>query len=119
MDKTPTLLDLSVAPSSVNNVAENPIPEVSKSAITEIAPLTGFNFSVTDFKASTMTRSLLDESGIRVILVRGENKISERPDVAVLLLTFDSNNPKPIENLIFTAKVTKPYRNRLLLHIKL
>ena len=57
-----------------------------------------------------MNRSLLDEEGIRIILVKGENKIKDRTDVAVLLLTIDSTNSKPIENLIFNAKVQKPYR---------
>ena len=52
----------------------------------------------------------MDDSGIRIILVKGENKITDRPDIAVLLLTIDSTNPKPIENLIFNAKVPKPYR---------
>ena len=43
--------------------------------------------------------------------MRGENKIDSRPEVTVLLITIDSTCPKPIENLIFNAKVEKPYRN--------
>ena len=43
--------------------------------------------------------------------MRGENKIESRPEVTVLLITIDSTCPKPIENLIFNAKVEKPYRN--------
>ena len=43
--------------------------------------------------------------------MRGENKIESRPEVTVLLITIDSTCPKPIENLIFNAKVEKPYRD--------
>lgn len=108
-DATPTLLDLSVEPFTPVPVEKPAVP-----ATTEIGPLTGINISVSEFKASSMTRSLMDHNGIRVILVRGDNKIADRPDVSVLLVTFDSTNQEPVENIIFNAKVAKPYRIKLL-----
>jgi len=109
---SPTLLDLST-PKEIKPV--NPVPPAQPvSQATEISPLTGFSFSISDFTPSSTCRTLVDENGIRVILVRGTNKIPDRDDVSVLLVTFDSTNPKPVENLIFNAKVLKPYRIKLL-----
>ena len=76
----------------------------------EVAALTGIKVNLADFQASSTTRTLVDDDGVRVILVRGENKIPDRSDVSVLLVTFDSTNPAPIENLMFNAKVAKPFR---------
>ena len=105
---SPTLLDLST-PKEIKPV--NPVPPAQPvSQSTEISPLTGFSFSISEFTPSNTCRTLVDENGIRVILVRGTNKIPDRDDVSVLLVTFDSTNPKPVENLIFNAKVLKPYR---------
>jgi len=76
----------------------------------EVGPLTGIKTSLSDFKASSTTRTLVDDDGVRVILIRGENQIPSRNDVSVLLVTFDSTNSAPIENLMFSAKVAKPFK---------
>lgn len=76
----------------------------------EVAPLSGIKINLSDFQASSTTRTLVDDDGVRVILVRGENKIPDRNDVSPLLVTFDSTNPAAIENLMFGAKVAKPFR---------
>lgn len=108
-----TLLDLQEAP---------PVPPVPISAATqivcptppEVAPLTGIKINLADFKPTSTTRTLVDDDGVRVILLRGGNSIPDRADVSVLLVTFDSTNSSPIENLIFNAKVAKPFRIKLL-----
>lgn len=111
----PTLVDLAngtpnPTPPSAPVVAP---PSVSQSQ-TQIQPLSGIQFNVTDFKPSKTSRQLCEENGIRTLLMRGENKIESRPEVNVLLITIDSTCPKPIENLIFNAKVEKPYRIKCL-----
>ena len=55
-----------------------------------------------------------DEGGIRVLLIKGENRLPDRPDVSVLLITIDSTQPNAVENLIFNAKVSKPFRIKCL-----
>jgi len=112
----PTLVDLangttnSAAPPQLPATPAVP-PSVNQS---QIQPLTGIQFNVTDFKPSKTSRQLCEENGIRTLLMRGENKIESRPEVTVLLVTIDSTCPKPIENLIFNAKVEKPYRIKCL-----
>jgi len=108
----PTLVDLA-------NGTSNPVPPSAPAAPpsvnqSQIQPLTGIQFNVTDFKPSKTSRQLCEENGIRTLLMRGENKIDSRPEVTVLLITIDSTCPKPIENLIFNAKVEKPYRIKCL-----
>ena len=61
-----------------------------------------------------MNIQLCDEDGIRVLMIKGDNQIADRSDVTVLLITIDSTQSNPIENLIFNAKVTKPYRIKCL-----
>ena len=61
-----------------------------------------------------MNIQLCDEDGIRVLMIKGDNKIADRSDVTVLLITIDSTQSNPIENLIFNAKVSKPYRIKCL-----
>jgi len=89
-------------------------PKSAPVSNTVIAPLTGITVPVTDFKPSKVTIQLCDSDGLRVLLIKGDNKLADRPDVTVLLITIDSTQSNPIENLIFNAKVAKPFRIKCL-----
>merc|ERR1711887_87847 len=91
-----------------------PKPAVPTQNATVIGPLTGITIPVTDFKPSKVTIQLCDSDGLRVLLIKGDNKLADRPDVTVLLITIDSTQSNPIENLIFNAKVAKPFRIKCL-----
>ncbi|CAG5112795.1 Oidioi.mRNA.OKI2018_I69.chr2.g6971.t1.cds [Oikopleura dioica] len=111
----PTLLDINPSAPSVSAMTSQASPQIAVwPTPPEVAALTGIKVNLADFQASSTTRTLVDDDGVRVILVRGENKIQDRSDVPVLLVTFDSTNPAPIENLMFNAKVAKPFRIKLL-----
>jgi hypothetical protein len=115
---TASLVDLAPPSSSTSTLAASTAASgasvSSVSSSTSIEPLSGIKFDVAQFKPSKMTLQLCDDNGIRVLLIKGENKIESRPDVSILLITIDSTNQKPIENLIFNAKVEKPYRIKCL-----
>lgn len=113
----PTLVDLANGTNPMPSLAPPTQSELSAPSSVQsqnISPLTGIQFNVSDFKPSKTSRQLCEENGIRALLMRGENKIDSRPEVTVLLITIDSTCSKPIENLIFNAKVEKPYRIKCL-----
>lgn len=106
-----TLLDINPAAPPVSAMTSEASPQIAVCPTPpEVGPLTGIKTSLSDFKASSTTRTLVDDDGVRVILIRGENQIPSRNDVSVLLVTFDSTNSAPIENLMFSAKVAKPFK---------
>lgn len=112
---SPTLLDINQAAPAVSAMTSQASPQIAVCPTPpEVGPLTGIKINLSDFKASSTTRTLVDDDGVRVILIRGENQIPSRNDVSVLLVTFDSTNPAAIENLMFSAKVAKPFKIKLL-----
>jgi len=112
---SPILLNINPAAPPVSAMTSQASPQIAVCPTPpEVGPLTGIKINLSDFKASSTTRTLVEDNGVRVILIRGENQIPSRNDVSVLLVTFDSTNSAPIENLMFSAKVAKPFRIKLL-----